>query len=181
MNDGHGKFLAAAVDGGDDVFRDSVGGVRPLKSRKPRVQQRVARPPVHVARDQADAAGSAATNGPAVRVGHVANLDRRLADRLRRGKLPIDARLDLHGHTQATAHPALVSFVTNAANAGYRCLLIVTGKGPVSQGGGVLRRKVPAWLNLPPCRGLVLAITESQPQHGGTGALYVLLRRRDRL
>lgn len=115
---------------------------------------------------------------PELRLGQMANVDRRTAERLRRGKLVIDDRIDLHHHTQDEAHRALTQFILGASGAGCRCVLIITGKGAVSQGGGVLRRQVPHWLNLPPLRPCVLAISQAKPEHGGAGALYVLLRRR---
>ena len=58
-----------------------------------------------------------------------------------------------------------------------RCVLVITGRGRVSEDGGVLRTEVPRWLNQPPNRARVLAITEAQPKHGGHGALYVLLKK----
>ncbi len=163
-------------DNSDDEFRRTIGVVRPLKSAKPRVAPpRKPLPIDPMERQPGDHASPIA--GPPVEIGQTAGVDRRTAERLRRGKLRIDARLDLHGYKQVAAHAALSDFITDGAARGRRCLLVVTGKGAIGQGGGVLRRQVPEWLNLPPCRGLVLAITESQPQHGGGGALYVLLRR----
>ncbi len=114
---------------------------------------------------------------PPLRAGAPVGVDRRTADRLRRGRLPVEARLDLHGHTQDEAHAAVSGFITRNAAAGRRCVLIVTGKGSLSQGGGVLRRRLPDWLNMAPCRPLIVATATAQPQHGGAGALYVLLRR----
>ena len=113
--------------------------------------------------------------------GHHPDVDGRTADRLRRGKLEIDGRIDLHGMSQAQAHTALASFVHRAWHEGRRCVLVITGKGSFSAGGGVLRRAVPLWLGDAPLRGMVLAVQSAQPRDGGDGALYVLIkRRRDR-
>jgi DNA-nicking Smr family endonuclease len=101
-------------------------------------------------------------------------IDRRNAQRLKRGQMVIEARLDLHGLTQSEAHGALQRFVARSHDQGRRALLIITGKGHE----GVLRRAVPRWLDEPALRPLVLAREEAQPRHGGEGALYVLLRRR---
>ena len=106
-----------------------------------------------------------------------AGLDRRSAQRLRRGQMPIEARLDLHGMTQDEAHRALDRFIPEMREAGRRAVLIITGKG-TSGGGGVLRQAVPRWLAEARSRPHVLAIEEARPQHGGAGALYVLLRRK---
>jgi DNA-nicking Smr family endonuclease len=104
------------------------------------------------------------------------DFDRRTWLRLKRGRVEIERRLDLHGQTQAQAHRRLQAFVAEAAAAGCRCVLIVTGKGPET--GGTLRHMVPRWLNEEPNRARVVAFTPAQPRDGGTGALYVLLRRR---
>jgi DNA-nicking Smr family endonuclease len=104
-------------------------------------------------------------------------LDRRSAHRFRRGQMAIDARLDLHGMTQDEAHRALTRFILRGYETGRRAVLIVTGKG-TREGGGVLRQAVPRWLAEPGCRAVILAVSEAQPQHGGGGALYVLLRRK---
>ncbi|WP_340116385.1 Smr/MutS family protein [Pelagibius sp. 7325] len=105
-------------------------------------------------------------------------LDRRNAERLSRGKLPIEATLDLHGLRQAEAHRRLEAFLADCQGAGKRCVLVVTGKGLHKEEGGVLRSAVPRWLNEMPNRPRVLSFDYAQQKHGGTGALYVLLRRR---
>ena len=104
-----------------------------------------------------------------------AGVDRATAERLKRGRTPVEARLDLHGMTQAEAHRALAGFVARSRAAGRRCLLVITGHGRIS--GGVLKAAVPRWLGEPELRRHVLAIAPAQPQAGGSGALYVLLRR----
>ncbi len=114
---------------------------------------------------------------PALAPGDVVGVDRRLAERLRRGRLPIQSTLDLHGLTQSEAHAAVQGFIARAGERGLRTVLIVTGKGR-REGGGILKSALPRWLNEAPARGQVLALAEAQPEHGGAGALYVLLRRR---
>lgn len=103
-------------------------------------------------------------------------LDRRTAEKLRKGKMPIDGKLDLHGLTQIQAYDALCPFILNAYARGARCLLVITGKGKSTE--GVLRRKTPEWLKEEPFDRIVLKIQEARPEHGGAGALYVFLRRK---
>lgn len=110
--------------------------------------------------------------------GSSAGLDRRNAERLRRGKMVIEATLDLHGMTQAQAHGALSRFIQRSEAAGRRCVLVITGKGIAKESGGVLRNQVPNWLNEPGNRERIIAFNYAQQGHGGTGALYVLLKRR---
>ncbi|HZT51901.1 MAG TPA: Smr/MutS family protein [Stellaceae bacterium] len=112
---------------------------------------------------------------PPPRAAPTPGLDKRSAQRLRRGEMPIEARLDLHGMTQDEAHRALERFIPAQREAGRRAVLIITGKG--TGGDGVLRRSVPRWLAEARCRPHVLATAPARPQHGGDGALYVLLRR----
>ena len=104
------------------------------------------------------------------------DLDRRSWLKLRRGSYPIDARLDLHGLTQAEAHDRLTAFLAVAQAKGNRCVLVITGRG--LRTGGTLREATPRWLETQPNRDRVLSFTRAQIHHGGDGALYVLLRRR---
>ena len=111
-----------------------------------------------------------------------AGLDRRTARRLKRGQLPAEARLDLHGRTQDQAHDSLRDFIQESRMARRRCVLVITGKGSVASGkGGVLRQMVPRWLNEPALRRHIIAITNAPESSGGTGALYVLLKSREPL
>jgi DNA-nicking Smr family endonuclease len=105
-----------------------------------------------------------------------AGVDRRTAERVRRGQYPVEARLDLHGLTQLQAHRALSGFVAAARGAGQRCVLVITGHGRTT-GGGILKAAAPRWLAEPALRAHVLLLAAALPQHGGAGALYVLLRR----
>jgi DNA-nicking Smr family endonuclease len=114
-------------------------------------------------------------------------LDRRQKTRLARGILPIDARLDLHGKTQAQAHASLLRFLRRVHVEGARFVLVITGKGAPRgarawdselSATGVLRRQVPLWLTLPEFRTYVTAYVPADAAHGGEGALYVRIRRR---
>ena len=118
--------------------------------------------------------------------GRAPGLDRSSAIKLAKGKFTIQGKLDLHGMTQRQAHAALISFIQTAFNDRKRNLLVITGKGrPKAEGEvagyekreGILKSIVPKWLDEPPLRGLVLAVTTSQRGDGGAGALYVLLRK----
>ena len=115
---------------------------------------------------------------PALDHGGVAGVDKSSVERMKRGQMRIEARLDLHGHTQAEARGELAAFLAGAQARGKRCVLVITGKGVTQESGGVLRASVPRWLNEPGNRGKVLAFDYAQSKHGGMGALYVLLRRK---
>jgi DNA-nicking Smr family endonuclease len=103
------------------------------------------------------------------------DLDRSSWRRLHRGQYPVEARLDLHGMTQAQAHVALQGFLAACRSQGRRCVLVITGRGALT--GGTLRAMTPRWLDEAPNRERVLAYATAQRHHGGDGAIYVLLRR----
>jgi len=107
----------------------------------------------------------------------LATLARRERQKLARGSVEIDARLDLHGMTQAEAHAALAHFLRRAQRGGARFVLIITGKGAGAGERGVLRRQVPLWLALPDLRDTVVGFEAAHLAHGGEGALYVRIRR----
>ena len=116
------------------------------------------------------------------------NLDKRTANRLRRGQMLIEGRLDLHGHSQTDAHRAVHAFIIESQRIGRRCVLIITGKGGLranldlsfmpDRNIGVLRRNLPRWLAESPISDMVLHLESARSQHGGDGAFYVLLRRK---
>jgi len=121
--------------------------------------------------------GAAPVRLPELSLDAAPGLDARSAERLRRGELPIEARLDLHGHSQDEAQGALLAFVARAWRERRRTLLVITGKGRRGEGDGILRAAVPRWLNAEPLRRHLLAFARAQPKDGGSGALYLLLRR----
>lgn len=109
-----------------------------------------------------------------------ARLDRPTRGKIAKGRLSIDARIDLHGMTQDEAHGMLLAFLHRAHASGMRHVLVITGKGISRGGDGVLRRAVPGWLATAPFRGLVSAHATAARHHGGEGALYLRLRRQGR-
>jgi DNA-nicking Smr family endonuclease len=109
--------------------------------------------------------------------GAMPGIDKRQSERFRRGQLAIEGKIDLHGRTQMEAHDALLHFIERAFKHGKRQVLVITGKGMTQSKSGILKANVPRWLNEPAFRRLVLAISQARPEHGGEGALYVLLKR----
>jgi len=111
-------------------------------------------------------------------------LDRRTRARVARGAVAIDARIDLHGLTQAAAHRRLITFIGEAQAAGAKLVLVITGKGRpddrplMGEERGVLKRLVPIWLGAEEMRPLVVGYETAGRSHGGEGALYVRIRSR---
>jgi DNA-nicking Smr family endonuclease len=111
----------------------------------------------------------------------LSNFDRRMKSRIARGHVEIGAHIDLHGMTLERAHGRLEKFLHDAQDDGVGLALVITGKGrgkSFSEGEtGALRREVPMWLSEPRLRALVIGFEEAAPAHGGSGALYVRIRR----
>lgn len=106
------------------------------------------------------------------------DLDHRTRQRFVQGKMPIDYRLDLHGMNALDARSAVIGCVERAYACGWRCLLIITGKGGRRDGDGVLRQSLPIWLDDPVISSRVLSYSPATPSDGGHGAFYVLIRRK---
>jgi DNA-nicking Smr family endonuclease len=155
----------------------------------PRAQEKPAPPPRAVTRPAKVAKTPAGPPLPSP-------LDRRKARQIGSGRIEVEARIDLHGMRQSEAHTALRRFLAQAYAGGRRWVLVITGKGaPLRRGSeeeaddgalyrdrerGVLRRNVPRWLAEPELRSIVVGFAAAAIRHGGDGALYVQLRRKDR-
>ena len=172
-----------------ELFEEILKDAKPLKGRaRPRTKTAKApsaklSPAQHIELPQLRGR-SAARTGPS-------GLDGNTADRLRRGQLEPEARLDLHGLTEAAAHRALVTFVRGAQAQGLKLVLVVTGKGAKAEPPdapfdmertrrtrGVLKVMTPRWLQERDLAALVADVRAAHRRHGGEGALYIYLRKR---
>jgi DNA-nicking Smr family endonuclease len=122
-------------------------------------------------------------------------LDRKSERQMTRGKVEIDSRIDLHGTGIERARERLHSFIVSQRTNGQRTVLVITGKGEspfarhtlhgsshfhTPERQGILRRKVPEWLHEAEFRTHVTGFQPAHPRHGGGGAYYVKLRRKER-
>jgi DNA-nicking Smr family endonuclease len=169
--------------------------IKPLRKRKPKTDEAVVAspapkvqtkaPPKFVKPAWAQAKPPAAKPPAAPRPAPpppLAPLGKRMRAKLGRGTESIDARIDLHGMTQADAHAALSHFLRRAQHDGARVVLVITGKGarPGSDPHaerGVLKRQVPHWLESAEIRPYIVGYENAGIGHGGTGALYVRVRK----
>jgi len=111
--------------------------------------------------------------------GCVKSLSRKTMKKLKRGELPVQDFIDLHGFTKQEAEVAVREFLIRSHKLGLRCVLIVHGRGLNSPDSlPVIKEGLPRWLGQGPVRKIVLAFATAKPYDGGTGAIYVLLRRR---
>jgi DNA-nicking Smr family endonuclease len=160
------KHRAAKPPAGDSPATEAPAAAKPAAPPKPPPSTKILRAPK--------------PQVPPAAPPLLAPLGRRERSQLSRGRKEIDARLDLHGMTQARAHHALSGFLQRAHREGLTFVLVITGKGRAmgaESERGVLRRQVPQWLSLPEFRSLVVGFEEAHIGHGGEGALYVRIRR----
>lgn len=187
-----------------DLFAAAMAGVKPLKRKR----AATARVPAVDAKPKAKAAGKPvsgkpvtgkpATAPPTVAAARLRPLpvrprvpdlspdggqfDRDVSRALSRRRLSPEASIDLHGMTLAAAERAVTRFLERASAQGLRVVLVVTGKGLRQEGGrtidGRIRGEFVGWLNRGDNRERVRAVRAAHAHHGGTGAFYLLLRRR---
>ncbi|MDR9433073.1 MAG: Smr/MutS family protein [Spiribacter sp.] len=169
------------------LFRAAMSDVRPLRSRQTAELKRRRPPPVPGQRHADDravlrelAAGESDDNPLGAEMGEAlayarAGLHRKTLRRLRRGEFSVMAELDLHGQTVDSAKRLLSDFLNECHRRHLGCVRVIHGKGRRSSNAGpVLKGQVDRWLRQ---RDDVLAFCSARPVDGGTGALYVLLRR----
>lgn len=119
-----------------------------------------------------------------LRVNQLDNIDGSLAKRFRRCELPIEAKLDLHGKKENEAFAAVEEFIRSAYLQNKRCVIIITGKGlnpdeqDIFSTRGKLKERTPQWLNSAELRPLILGFIHPNERLGGSGALYILLRKK---
>jgi len=105
-------------------------------------------------------------------------LERPVRRKIAKGRLPLEARIDLHGLYQGEAHDLLLDFLLRAHQRGLRHVLVITGKGSSMGSEGALKRAAPLWFSKPEFRYLISSYEPAAQHHGGEGALYIRLARR---
>lgn len=179
---------------GDDdaaLFLESVGEVAPVRAKAERIPPRD--PPsadqLRIPSEDAESLARLAelVSGEGVFdladsdefiEGFVQGFDERVLRKLRKGEFSHRAHIDLHGLTKDEAKPALEKFIVDSKLAGHRCVLVVTGRGLHSKDSiPVLKQSVQGWLTRGRPAKHVLAFCSARPEDGGSGAVYVLLRR----
>jgi DNA-nicking Smr family endonuclease len=174
-----------------ELFENAMSEAAPLKKAlRPRKKSAPAK--VCVQKKAPDAKNLDPTRIPQTHERRTVGIDGNTAERLRRGLLEPQARLDLHGMSERDAHRALVTFIRTARLRKLRLLLVVTGKGSAERkvanetafdlgldmrARGILRNLAPRWLHEPGLGEIVADVREAHRRHGGSGALYVYLRK----
>ncbi|MGE0211697.1 MAG: Smr/MutS family protein [Parvibaculaceae bacterium] len=179
-----------------DLWITLARGIKPLDARRklPEAEKPKAAPQHPKRKDSSH--GSAVPVTPVRKAPALppplGGVDRRTQRRLLRGDVEIEARIDLHGESVASARLKLLGFVARGARQGLRTVLVITGKGPspfarhtlhgldhyhAPEREGRLRRLATEWFSEPEFRAHVAAFQPAHPKHGGGGAFYVRLRR----
>jgi DNA-nicking Smr family endonuclease len=110
--------------------------------------------------------------------GSVHGFSRKLMQKLKKGRFPVQDYMDLHGLTKQDAEVRIRDFLLQSNRRGLRCVLVVHGRGLNSEDHiPVLKERLPIWLSRGPVKKIVLAFSTAMPYDGGTGAIYVLLRK----
>ncbi len=165
-------------DGDLNLFRQAMGGVRPLDHDRAEPWRRKPKPvPLERPGDErpGDELGDTAEEAPEFLEFRRPGIQNRLFRDLQRGVLEPEATLDLHGMRVEDARRALGRFLDQSLRSRRRCVRIIHGKGKGSGGQPIIKQRVNQWL---PQRKEVLAFCSAPRWDGGTGAAYVLLSRK---
>jgi len=173
----------SSQDRDDDLFRKAAHGTRPLEQDRHGPPRKCRKPvPKSRQRDDREVVASLLSDDfqPDLETGEEllfvrGGLQQRVLRKFRRGQFAIEAELDLHGLIVPEAREALSRFLRDCTLGGKRCVRVIHGKGLGAAGKlPVLKIKVNGWLRQKDC---VLAFSSARPQDGGTGAVYVLLKK----
>ncbi len=112
---------------------------------------------------------------PKLKLGEMSVLSKKNIRDFNKGNVFIENKLDLHGFNQEDAKNLLEDFINQSIENGKRLILIITGKG--KEGEGVIKNNIISWLNNKSLRNKILAVNHASKKHGGSGAIYILLRK----
>ncbi len=157
----------------DELWREVLREVTPL-NHKPVIDKAAAPPKrIHVRAPTARPIMAHHFDEPA----ELEAFDTNTLRRIKTGRLSIQATLDLHGMNAEHAYDALYQFISEHYAYGHALVLVITGKGRLSE-HGVLRQKLPYWCEDAAFRPMIVGVHKAAPRHGGEGASYVRLRRK---
>ncbi len=177
---------------GDDYFTEAMSGVTPLSqnnrriAKAPDMETRPAHPPnnndlealAHLSDLVSGTAEMDITFSDEYIEGSVKGFDRKLMQRLKDGLFPVQDYVDLHGLKKQEAEFVIRDFLLRSYRIGLRCVLVIHGRGLNSENHiPVLKKRLPIWLSRGPVKKIILAFSTAKPYDGGTGAIYILLKR----
>ncbi len=172
----------------EDLFLQAMQGVNPMSGKGREISVQKSQKPVMPSNDDHEAIETLnrLVNGQLkfdieysdeYIQGYVQGINSKTFRKFKAGKISIQAHLDMHGLNTLQARLRLLNFMREQYINNKKCVLLIPGRGKNSPlGTPVLRNEVQTWLTQEPLKRIVLAFCSAQPNHGGTGALYVLLR-----
>ena len=110
-----------------------------------------------------------------LRLGQGTALSKKNIKDYNKGNVFIENKLDLHGFNLVEAKNSLENFINQSVKNNKRLILVITGKG--KEGEGIIKNNIISWLNAKDLRNKILAVNYASKKHGGTGAIYILLRK----
>ena len=166
----------------DSLFMAEMAGVTPLKAdnkiklkKTPnKALQHASAADVRFANNEVFSTAEITEDCPDILSFSRSGLQHKVLKKLRQGKQPIEQGLDLHGLTVEQARVELIEFLDECLASGLRHVIIVHGKGFRSKGKPVIKPMVNRWLR---AADEVLAFHSAQPKDGGSGSVYVLLKK----
>jgi DNA-nicking Smr family endonuclease len=173
-----------------ELWEEVKASIAPIKASRRSKAGRVAAPYAMFIQPQSVEAPKPRT--PRTIPPALATFERRTAQKLGRGQMEPEARIDLHGENLENARHQLLNFLSSRRLQGYRLVLVITGKGAsqfarhtlhgmthfhAPEREGKLRRELPMWLEDQQFRSHVVGFQPAHPKHGGGGAFYVKLRK----
>lgn len=163
----------------EKLWEETVKGVRPLP-KSDVTESKPKQKKVNIKKDTTLLINPSKRD---LKLGTSSDIDRNTMRRFKREEFAVEGVLDLHGFTEAKAYEAVKNFILSSYMSAKRCVIIITGKGSfhvdedIFATKGVLKTSVPQWLNNPELSGLILSYIHPSEKLGGSGALYILLRR----
>lgn len=170
----------------DEVFKQEMAGVKPIKVEVRQKLKRNSRSGLAIAASRQAATASMGKDNNPLSDAHVDLLDpyyplefkrpgvqNGVFRRLKQGKYSHDGRLDLHKMNVEQARKEVYNFIQEALQYDLRTVIIIHGKGQHSE-APLLKSYLNKWL---PELEQVLAFSSAQKQHGGLGAVYVMLAK----
>lgn len=177
------------TDSDEDIFLNAMSGVEKIDGEKiePLAPKKVRHHNKIICKDESEKTLAGIVSGKVefeieycddYMFGFIRGIDSKIFQKLKAGSFSFENHVDLHGLNADQAYDSLHFFIRESYLQSRRCVLVVTGKGRNSPGGqSVLKREVYDWLSRDPFRRIVLAFCTAQPKDGGSGAIYVLLRK----
>ena len=111
-----------------------------------------------------------------LKIGQKTGLSGNELKKIKQGKIKIEKKIDLHGYSEIQAKEKLENFLEYCTNKNIRSILVITGKGR-GKSEGIIKKNISYWLNDKNLRSKILAFDYAAPKHGGTGAIYIFLKK----